>query len=35
MWVKEHPGWTYKDFDEMTPSDRLLHQEFEKMLAGL
>jgi hypothetical protein len=31
LFVKQHPGWTYRDYDEATGGDVLLDAEFAKV----
>lgn len=31
LFVKQHPGWTYQDYDEATGGDVLLDAEFAKV----
>jgi hypothetical protein len=32
QFVKDHPGWTFRDYDEANAGDILFMREFEKML---
>lgn len=34
-FVAEHPGWTYRDYDEASAADILLDQEYRAMIGNL
>jgi len=34
-WIEEHPGWTYRDYDEAEAGDILLERDYRNMMASL
>lgn len=34
-WIEEHPGWTFRDYDEADAADILLNRDYRNMLSNL
>ena len=35
MFVEEHPGWTFRDYDEADAADILLNRDYRNMMQSL